>query len=159
MSTVFAIFLAAMFALAAVSKLRDRTGTRDGFVNLGLPMPDVLAWAVPVLELAVGVALIFTPGWGGVAAFALLLVFTVVLVTTITSGRLVPCRCFGGTSDEPVSWAQVVRNVWLLGLAAVASLAITLERPSVAQLVFALVAIGLGPIAIAVANRGLRVKV
>ena len=158
MSTVCAIFLAGMFALAAASKLRDRDGTRDGFVNLGLPMPDVLAWAVPVLELGVGVLLILTPGWGGVAAFALLLAFTVVLVTTITSGRLVPCRCFGGTSDEPVSWAQVVRNVWLLALAAVASLAITLQYPSVAELVAALLVIGVGPIAIGLTDRRLRVK-
>ena len=122
-------------------------------------MPDLLAWAVPFLELGVGVLLILTPGWGGVAAFALLLAFTVVLITTIRSGRLVPCRCFGGTSDEPVSWAQVVRNVWLLGLAVIASLAGSLQRPTFIQLVVALVIIGVGPIAIGLTDRRLRVHV
>ena len=122
-------------------------------------MPDVLAWAVPFLELGVGVLLILAPGWGGVAAFGLLLAFTVVLITTISSGRLVPCRCFGGTSDEPVSWSQVVRNIWLLVLAGIASLAANLQRPSVTQLVVAVVIIGLGPIAIGLADRRLIVQV
>ena len=130
MSTVCAIFLAGIFGFAAIVKLRDRAETRDGFVDLGLPLPDFLAWAVPLLEVVVAALLILAPGWGGVAAFALLLVFTVVLITTISSGRLVACRCFGGTSDEPVSWGQVVRNVWLLSLAAVASLATSLHHNS-----------------------------
>ncbi len=158
MSTVFAVFLAGMFALAALTKLRDLKGTRAGFVNLGLPMPDVLVWAVPVVELAVAIMLLVAPGWGGVAAFALLLAFTVVLVTTITSGRLVPCRCFGGLSDEPVSWVQVARNGWLLVIAAVASLEDALGRPPLAQLVVAVMFLGVGMISIGWADRRLRVE-
>ncbi len=159
MSTVCAIFLAGVFALAALAKLRDRAGTRDGFVDLGLPLADFLAWAVPLLEVVVAALLILAPGWGGVAAFALLLAFTVVLITTISSGRLVACRCFGGTTDEPVSWGQVVRNVWLLSLAVLASLASSLHRPTITQLVVSLAMIGVGPIAIGLAGRRLRVQV
>ncbi len=148
MSTISAIFLACVLGIAAASKARDIAGTRGGFVDLGLPHAGLLAWAVPAVEAIIAVLLLLTPGWGGVAAFALLVGFTVVLVVTIRSGRIVPCRCFGGSSADPVSWGQVARNVWLLCLAAVASLTTSLEWPSFLQFVVAGAAIGIGPIAV-----------
>ncbi len=156
MGTVAALLLAGVFVAAAVTKLRDLEGTRAGFVDLGLPQPQVLAWLVPALELVVVILLLVVPGWGGVAAFALLAAFTVVLWVTISSGKLVPCRCFGGTSEEPVSWVQVVRNLWLMILAAVAATISTLSIPSVGGLVGAAALVGVGPIAIALAGRSLR---
>jgi uncharacterized membrane protein YphA (DoxX/SURF4 family) len=148
MSTVSAVFLACVLGIAAASKTRDIKGTRSGFIDLGLPRPGLLAWAVPLAEALVALLMVLTPGWGGVAAFALLSGFTVVLVVTIRSGRIVPCRCFGGSSSEPVSWAQVARNAWLLSHAVVASLATSLERPNLLQLVAAGATIGVGPIAV-----------
>lgn len=156
MGTVAALLLAGVFVAAAVTKLRDLEGTRAGFVDLGLPQPQVLALLVPALELVVVILLLVVPGWGGVAAFALLAAFTVVLWVTISSGKLVPCRCFGGTSEEPVSWVQVVRNLWLMILAAVAATISTLSIPSVGGLVGAAALVGVGPIAIALAGRSLR---
>ncbi|NNE94706.1 MAG: DoxX family membrane protein [Acidimicrobiales bacterium] len=148
MATVSALFLAAVLWVAGVAKLVDRKRTVDGFGDLGLPAPQLLGWIVPVLELAVGALLIASPGWGGVAAFGMLASFTVVLVVTIRSGRLVPCRCFGGTSDDPVTWGQVARNGWLLCHAVIASLGSTLQRPSLVEIVVAAATIAVGPIAI-----------
>ena len=148
MGTVSAIFLAGVFAFAAVSKVRDLEGTRRGFSDLGLPRAKVLVWAVPAAEAAIAVLLVISPGWGGVAGFAMLLAFTVVLVLTIRSGRLVPCRCFGGTATKPVSWGDVARNVWLLCHAVLASLITVLAQPSMVEVVIAAATIAVGPIVV-----------
>ncbi|MFW2380308.1 MAG: MauE/DoxX family redox-associated membrane protein, partial [Acidimicrobiales bacterium] len=148
MGTVSAIFLACVFALAALAKARDLQGTRQGFTELGLPRADVLAWLVPIAEAVVAALLLIVPGWGGVAAFGLLLAFTVVLAVTVRSGRLVPCRCFGGSSSDPASWGQVTRNVWLLGHALLATSISMLTRPSLVELVIAAATIAVGPIAV-----------
>jgi uncharacterized membrane protein YphA (DoxX/SURF4 family) len=152
-ASVSAVFLAVVFAAAAVAKLRDRTGTAQGFSDLGLVWPEGLAWVVPGVELLVASVLLVEPGWGGVASFALLAGFTVVIVNTIVAGRQVPCRCFGGTSQAPVSWLEVGRNLWLLCLCAVASFADSLTWPSVGEWIGAAVLIALGPVGMATAHR------
>jgi hypothetical protein len=157
MSTISAIFLAFVLGIASFAKASDIAQTRSGFVDLGLPRAGLLAWAVPAMEAAVAVLLLVTPGWGGVAAFALLSGFTVVLVLTIGSGRIVPCRCFGGTTSDPVSWGQVARNVWLLCHATVASLATSLARPTLLELVIGGASIGVGPIVISYIDARFRV--
>ncbi|MBT8241523.1 MAG: DoxX family membrane protein, partial [Acidimicrobiia bacterium] len=154
MGSVSALLLACVFTLAAVGKVRDPEGTRQGFADLGMPRAAELAWLVPITEIAVAALLVLVPGWGGVAGFGLLMAFTVVLVVTVRSGRPVPCRCFGGTSTDPVSWGQVTRNVWLLCHAVVASLTSSLSWPSVPEFALAAATIGVGPIAVAlVENR------
>lgn len=153
MGTVSAVFLAAVLVVAAIGKLRRPDLTAAGMAELGLPAAGSLRWAVPGAEGAVAGLLVTVPGWGGVAAFALLAAFTVVLITTIRAGRLVPCRCFGGTDRSPVSWRHVVRNVWLLGHAAVATTVTSLRWPSVPETVGAAAMLAVGPIAIGVVGR------
>ncbi len=148
MGTIFAVILAGVLLWAAVAKLRDRAGTVTGFDQLGLPRAQLLAILVPVAEAATAIALIAMPGWGGVVSFALLAAFTVVLVTTIRTGRLVPCRCFGGTSDAPVNWGHVLRNVGLMAMAVLATLNDRLVWPSMLEYVLALALVGVGAISI-----------
>ncbi|NNF54169.1 MAG: hypothetical protein HKN03_06965 [Acidimicrobiales bacterium] len=148
MGTIFAVILAGVLLWAAVAKFRDPSGTADGFQELGLPRAHVLAILVPVAEAATAITLLALPGWGGVVSFALLAAFTVVLVTTIRIGRLVPCRCFGGTSDSPVTWRHVFRNLQLMGMAVFASLQDRLQWPSVLDLVVAVSLLGVGAISI-----------
>ncbi len=52
-------------------------------------------------------------------ASALLVGFTVVIVSSLVRHRSVACHCFGSTSDRPVTWWAVVRNLVLLALAVV----------------------------------------
>lgn len=113
--------LAIVLAVAAVAKLARRSGTGEELAQLGLLAPDVLAWVVPVVELACAVLLVVVPAWGGIAAFALLAAFTVVLVRVLRSGREVSCNCFGALSRRPVSTWSLARNGVLLVLAAVAA--------------------------------------
>jgi uncharacterized membrane protein YphA (DoxX/SURF4 family) len=116
--------LALIFVWAAVAKLRDRAATETDFASLGLPRPALLATAVPVAELSVAGLLAIVPGWGGVAAFGLLALFSAVLVGAVRSGSTASCACFGGGSRSQVSWAQVGRNA-VLGLLALAAVPVS----------------------------------
>lgn len=113
--------LAGVLVVAAGAKLARRGATGAELESLGLLAPGLLAWLVPAVELGVAALLVAAPAWGGMAAFALLVAFTTVLVRVLRSGRAVSCNCFGGLSSRPVSRTTLVRNVVLLGLALVAA--------------------------------------
>ena len=121
-TAVAAYLLAAVLAAAAVTKLVRPAAVAADFAELGLVGPTVLARVVPLLELGCAALLVVAPAWGGVASFALLAAFTAVLVNVVRSGRVVPCRCFGALTDEPVSPRTLVRNAALLTLAIIATL-------------------------------------
>ena len=116
-----AVALAGVLVVAAAAKLGDRAATTADFASLGLPVPAMWAVAVPLAELATALVLVVLPGWGGVAAFALLAAFTATLALVVRSGRVVTCACFGGASTEPVSIRHLARNGLLLALALVAA--------------------------------------
>lgn len=116
-----AVALALVLAVAAAAKVHRPGETAQELATIGLRVPRALALALPAAELAVAVALVVAPGWGGVAAFALLAGFTTVLARLVVSGRPVACRCFGGLSTKPVSALTLARNGVLLALAAVAA--------------------------------------
>lgn len=158
MSSVLAVALSAVFAWAAIVKLSDRQGTVDGFADLGLPRPVWLSVAVPASEIATALLLLLAPGWGGVLAFGFLAAFTGVLIVTIRSGRLVPCRCFGGSSDAPVSWKQVVRNGVLLVLATAVTPIDRLGWPSLSGFAAAATILLLGGLATVLTGRGSKVS-
>jgi hypothetical protein len=139
-----ALVLASVLGVAAVAKARRPQRTAATFARLGLPRPGALAWGVPGAEAAVAVALLTTPAWGGVVAFALLAGFTAYLAALVRSGRPVSCGCFGSSGDHPVSGVDLARNAALLALAAGASTAdgpLRLDPPTIAVAV-ALLALG-----------------
>ena len=115
-----ALLLAAAFVRAAAAKLARPEPTEAGFRALGLPRPDLLARGLPVVELVVAVLLVAVPRPGGVVAFVLLALFTVVLARAVRAGVSAGCTCFGAVSTEPVSRTDLLRN-GLLAAAAVAA--------------------------------------
>jgi putative oxidoreductase len=70
------VLLALMFIVSGYGKITNIGGTAGYIASVGLPMPQVLAIAAIIIELAAGIALVvgFKARW---AAFALA-VFTVV---------------------------------------------------------------------------------
>lgn len=113
MSRVAALVLAVVFAWSGTAKLLRR----PDLTRLGLPAATW--WVVSLVELALAVALVVSPAWGGVAALALLAGFTAFLVARRDSG--VGCGCFGSASTAPISNLDLVRNAALLAVAAVAA--------------------------------------
>lgn len=152
LASALAVALALVLVAAAVAKLRSPSRTTGDFVALGLPVPGLLARVVPAVELAVAAALLVAPGWGGVAAFGLLVLFTALLVSLVRSGQTISCSCFGAVSDEPVSWVEVTRNAILLVMAAGVTPIDRLEVPGFAAVVgasaFAVIALVLIQLAV-----------
>jgi len=123
LGTTAAVVLAVVFAWAGAAKLGQTTATAEGFSQLGLPGPRVLARLVPGLELLLAVVLVAAPAAGGAAAMVLLAGFSAVLVRALHRGVPVRCACFGQPGGPPLSWVDLVRNGLLAALAALATTA------------------------------------
>lgn len=79
-----------------------------------------LSWIVPLLELAVGLALV-SGLWTMLttsAALLLMMLFTAVTGYALTRGVSVECRCFGALSSSSFTKAGLLRNVILTFTAA-----------------------------------------
>lgn len=122
-----ALLLAGVFVWAGAAKLARPAATAAGFTALGVP-GGAAARAVPLLELAVAAVLLAAPRPGAIVALVMLGAFTVVVARAVRSGLREPCNCFGAARADPVSWADVVRNVMLAG---VSLLSMAASRPVV----------------------------
>lgn len=110
------VVVAATLGWAGVSKLGTPDLVAARFRELGLgPASGVLAIVVPPTELLVALALVTVPSVGGLAAAALLAMFSVVLVRVAGREEPIGCACFGGTSDRPVGPIDLLRNAALVG--------------------------------------------
>lgn len=119
--------LAAVFFVAGIAKLADRSGTRQALADFDVPnrLADSLQLLLPVAELAVATALLFptTARWGAVGALVLLALFVVGLTRVLLRGKAPDCHCFGQVHSKPASWMTVVRNFALAVPAAYVALA------------------------------------
>ena len=133
-----ALMLAAVFAWAGALKLVNPARTAKSFGELGLPLPRLLARAVPVFELATVFLLLTVPRAGATLAVGSLAVFTAVVLNALRQGRRAGCGCFGASSaDEDLSYIEPVRN----GLLAVAATAVFLTPEVSAPTLAAAVAV------------------
>ena len=114
-----ALLLAGLFVWAGAAKLARPKATAAGFTALGVPAGATVARAVSFVELAVAATLLATPRAGAGVALVLLTAFTAFLARAVLSGIRAPCNCFGTGRADPVSWADVVRNVMLIAVAVV----------------------------------------
>jgi len=106
----------AVLIVAGVAKLTSR-GWPSQARAIGAP-----SWAVrvvPVVEIAVGAALVAGVPYAGWAALVLLGGLSVFLAVALLRGVEAPCACFGSMSARPVSWWSVARNLVLMVLAVV----------------------------------------
>src|SRR4051812_126306 len=115
------LLLAAVFLVAAIAKLLDLPGSRRSLEQLGIPAGLVPAGAkaLPVVELAIAVALVpLATAWvAAVAASVLLLAFTVGVAVALARGVEADCHCFGRVASRPIGPATLIRNLGLLAVA------------------------------------------
>jgi thiol-disulfide isomerase/thioredoxin len=133
LTLVARLVLAAVFAVAAVAKLRDRCGTRQAVVEFGAPegLAGPLALALPLAELIVA-GLLLSPETalaGAMGALALLLLFTLAVAASLARGKSPDCHCFGQLHSAPASWKTLVRNGALLAVALFALVGSVVEEP------------------------------
>ncbi|SCG74993.1 Methylamine utilisation protein MauE [Micromonospora siamensis] len=118
--------LATVFVVAALSKIAGRPAWL-GFVQSLRELNQVPDAAVrpaaitTVTTEALVVVLLLVPSptagmVGSAIAAGLLAAFVVVIGLAIARGNRTPCRCFG-TSNVPLGWPHVVRNLVLIGVA------------------------------------------
>ncbi len=130
-----AVALAAIFAIAAVAKLRDISATERDFVGLGLPRASFFARFVPLAELSIVALLLIVPPAGALAALVSLAFFTTFLIGRLRAGVRAPCACFGSSRARPISARDVIRNLLLMALALVC---LATDRPTAITLLDAL---------------------
>lgn len=121
--------LAAMFAAAALHKLRDPRRFAETLRNYrALPeaAAPTAAAALVVAELAVAAALVLpTPVLGATGALSLLAVYSAAVGVNLARGRRdIDCGCLGPGHRQPLSEWLLVRN----GMAAVAAAALLLPE-------------------------------
>lgn len=117
---IIATLLMILFLYTAINKLMDYRITRIQLSDTPLigPLAPVIAWAVPVVELAT-VVLLFIPALrlkGLYISFYLMLAFTVYVALLIGFSKTLPCSC-GGVL-ETLSWKQhIVFNIVITSIA------------------------------------------
>ena len=116
------VFLAVVFVVSAVAKLRDREGSRKAVGDFGVPATLVspVASLLPAAELASAALLVSADPAataGSVLALLLLTAFTTAVVVNVRRGNPVECHCFGQVTSSVIGWPTVARNAGLLVLA------------------------------------------
>src|SRR4051794_19604972 len=117
------LVLAAVFALAGVTKLLDLNGSRRALVEFGVPerAAPVAGLLLPLTELAIAVALVLHPTarWAGLAAFILLAAFIGGVANAMRRGRAPGCNCFGQVHSAPAGRSTLAPDGGLAPLAAI----------------------------------------
>ena len=112
-----------VFIVSGLGKWVDKTGTEVSMSKyLFLPVGSgrFIANVFPPLEMAIGLALVFglLTRLAAVGAFLLFILFTILVIYDLSSGKNESCHCFGKLSDDKLTPVAVVRNVFLLALSA-----------------------------------------
>lgn len=119
------IFLAGVFATAAIGKLLDLPTSRASLRAFGVPerASAVIGTALPFGELSIAIAALLEPAarWAALGALLLLLAFIAGIARVMRRGEAPPCSCFGALRSAPVGKATLARNI---GLAAIATVAL-----------------------------------
>lgn len=110
--------LAGLFLWTGFEKLRDPAAFAEAIANYRV-LPDGLAGLValglPVLEVVVGLALLWPSHAQGAAVLsaAMLAVFAGAMAQSKLRGIDLECGCFGAAQSSQVSWLKVAMNLAL----------------------------------------------
>lgn len=120
---IAAVVLGAVFLVAGATKIAAVAAWRRQAADLGAP--EWIARVLPGVEIALGALLVSQLARRAiaVAAAAVLIAFSALLVTRLRQGRRPPCACFGSLSAKPIGWSHVARNGVFVAIAAVAAFA------------------------------------
>jgi len=115
--------LAVVFVTAGVGKLLDLEGSRRAMRDFGVPERAVglAGVALPLVELATGLALLFRPSarWAALIALLLLVAFIVGFARALARGEQPDCHCFGQIHSAPAGRITLVRIAVLAACAGV----------------------------------------
>ncbi|ROQ50600.1 hypothetical protein EDF36_4109 [Rathayibacter sp. PhB152] len=148
----------AVLVVSGVLKLGRTERFRASLAALGLPARlsagPLFARAFPVVEIALGLAILLAPSplhrGALLGAVAVDVVFLVVAIRAVRAPEPVECECFGGLGDARMTGRTVARNAVLLALALAglvgAGAPAELLVPGVPALIAVLLALALVPV-------------
>ncbi len=86
------------------------------FKMLNMWQLEILTWFFPVVELFIGLLLIFNIRTNTVSIVAtfMLTFFTAVIISKIFEGEEVSCGCFGKLTSDKIDYITFIRNIVLL---------------------------------------------
>jgi thiol-disulfide isomerase/thioredoxin len=117
----FRLLLVAVFSIAAAGKLLDLKGSKKAAIDFGCPksLATPIAVILPLVEISIAAMLIeeSTVIVGAFSSFALLSVFTLLMMWQRSKGNAPDCHCFGAVGSEPVGIVSILRNLVLLVIA------------------------------------------
>ena len=123
--TIAPVVIAVVLVVSAVGKLRSPSRSAQAFRDLRVPAPlrhRAVVEALPWCELLLAVLLVAVGGLPGVVAMAagvlLFGAYLVLVVRALGFEAPVDCACFGEFAPGRITRRTVVRNAWLLLLAA-----------------------------------------
>jgi hypothetical protein len=123
------MFVAVIFLTSGVTKLADKERFVAVVRDFAL-LPDLavtfVGTVLPYLEILIAMTLLLDVYRGAFLAVAIVLLtsFTVAVSINLLRGRgYISCGCFGVHENSPLTWFLVGRNLLLIGIAVVGSLA------------------------------------
>jgi Methylamine utilisation protein MauE len=154
---IAAACIATLLAHAALAKLADAALLEQHLAAYGVPaaLLTPAARTLPLLE-ALAALLLLTP-WrtaGAALAAALLLAYAGVMAWHRGQGHALDCGC--GGEPLPVSWALVVRNAVLAGMALLAGAPMASRAMGLAEFLVVAAAVLLGSLLYAALHQVLR---
>jgi thiol-disulfide isomerase/thioredoxin len=112
---VVRLALFSVFALAAIGKFLDLSGSEKAVKDFGTPeeLAKPLAIALPFAEGVFAFCFLYpSTAWvGAVGGLILLISFTAGMIWQMAQGNAPDCHCFGQIHSEPVSRKTLVRNI------------------------------------------------
>lgn len=130
-------FLAAVFAVAGTAKLADLPGSRAALAGFGVPdrLAAPLGTLLPLAELAIAVLLLpaETATAAGIAALAMLVLFSIGITASMARGNAPECHCFGQLHSKPAGPRTLARNLILAAVAAFVVLAGASAQPGLRE--------------------------
>ncbi|MFV0450908.1 MAG: TlpA family protein disulfide reductase [Propioniciclava sp.] len=121
------LLVATVLLLSGIAKVREPQATSDAFTALRLPPALVRLRAprwLPWLEIVLGGALVVIEGWAqqlaALGSLGLFGAYVVVLGNALTFDEPVRCGCFGRLGDHAITRRTLIRNIVLVGTAALA---------------------------------------
>ncbi|NQX15481.1 MauE/DoxX family redox-associated membrane protein [Rathayibacter sp. VKM Ac-2857] len=148
----------AVLVVSGVLKLGRTERFRASLAALGLPARlsagPLFARAFPVVEIALGLAILLAPSplhrGALLGAVAVDVVFLAVAIRAVRAPEPVECECFGGLGDARMTGRTVARNAVLLALALAGLVGATapaeLLVPGIPALLAVLLAVALVPV-------------
>lgn len=119
MAEVCRFYISYLLFAAALAKLVDLAAFRHSlqqWFNISRRQSGILSVLLVVVEACISFSLLLQlqPQFWLWIALLLFVCFSLLIFRVLVQGQRVQCSCFGGRSDRPLMWHDLVRNLLII---------------------------------------------